>query len=146
MLARPAILELFGINYWSYPDEDRAVLLADEKIAKNRMDHPWILEKLHLPQYADIISEVDPKAGSEFFYVYYQGLSRAQQVTLIQEYNMEGDPAKKPVSDANDDFMDNEMGNGKSAEEKAMQDNEKKLANGVAKVDSSFKDLMITYL
>ncbi len=47
-------MELFGINYWSYPDEERAVKLADEKIRKNRADFPWINDKIKQPELADI--------------------------------------------------------------------------------------------
>jgi hypothetical protein len=108
LILRPAILELFGINYWSYPDEARAVALADEKIEKNRQDYPWILEKNQKPEFADVISKADPLAGSEFFFVHYGGTSKTQQVDMEQTYSMEGDVSKKPVGDVIDSFLEDE--------------------------------------
>ena len=144
--SRPAILELFGINYWSYPDEDRAVRLADEKIAKNRKDYPWLVEKVKKPEFADIISEADPNAGSEFYYVHYSGLTKAQQSEMSCEYGMEGDATKKPVTDAIDNFLELEMQDAQTSEDKEANAEKKKLLVGINKVDTAFKDLVQTYL
>ncbi len=144
--SRPAILELFGINYWSYPDEDRAVRLADEKIAKNRKDYPWLVEKIKKPEFADIISEADPTSGTEFYYVHYAGLTKASQSEMSAEYGMEGDAAKKPVTDAIDNFLELEMKDAETPEDKEANAEKKKLIIGINKVDTAFKDLVQTYL
>ena len=144
--SRPAILELFGINYWSYPDEDRAVRLADEKIAKNRKDYPWLVEKIKKPEFADIISEADPTSGSEFYYVHYAGLTKAAQSEMSCEYGMEGDATKKPVTDAIDNFLEGEMEDAQTSEDKEADAEKKKLLVGINKVDTAFKDLVQTYL
>ena len=144
MHERPAILELFGINYWSYPDEKRAVALADEKIKRNRSDFPWINEKIKAPEFADIVSEVDPGAGSEFWYVHFQGLSKAQQVSMSAAYGMEGDPSKKPVGDALEAMLEDGLGENKGGEESEEVKANKKLIMGVAKVEAAFKELMPT--
>jgi len=144
--SRPAILELFGINYWSYPDEDRAVRLADEKIAKNRKDYPWLVEKIKKPEFADIISEADPNSGTEFYYVHYAGLTKAAQSEMFCEYGMEGDGTKKPVTDAIDNFLELEMKDAETPEDKEANAEKKKLIIGINKVDTAFKDLVQTYL
>ncbi len=144
--SRPAILELFGINYWSYPDEDRAVRLADEKIAKNRKDYPWLVEKIKKPEFADIISEADPTSGTEFYYVHYAGLTKAAQSEMSCEYGMEGDATKKPVTDAIDNFLELEMKDAETPEDKEANAEKKLLIIGVNKVDTAFKDLVQTYL
>ena len=144
--SRPAILELFGVNYWSYPDEDRAVRLADEKIAKNRKDYPWLVEKVKKPEFADIISEADPTSGTEFYYVHYAGLTKAAQSEMSCEYGMEGDGTKKPVTDAIDNFLELEMKDAETPEDKEANAEKKKLIIGINKVDTAFKDLVQTYL
>ena len=144
-IIRPAILELFGINYWAYPDEQRAVKLADEKIRKNREAYPAILKKIERPEFQDIMSEVDPDAGSEFYFVHYMGLNKSQAVTIDQEYSMEGDLNKKPIGDAVDEWMSDALAIPATAEEKQAADEKKLIEAGIAKVDGAFKELSKTY-
>ncbi len=145
--SRPAILELFGINFWSYPDEERAVRLTDEKIAKNKVEYPWLVEKVKKPEFADIISEADPNAGSEFYYVHYAGLTKAAQSDMSAEYGMEGDATKKPVTDAIDNFLELEMQDAQTSEDKEVNaEKKKKLLLGINEVDTAFKDLVQTCL
>ena len=120
--------------------------LADEKIAKNRTEYPWLAEKVKQPAFADIISEADPAAGSEFYYIHYSGLSKAQQSEMSVEYGMEGDASKKPVTDAIDSFLELEMKDAETPEDKEANAEKKKLIIGINKVDTAFKDLVQTYL
>ncbi len=113
--------------------------LADEKIAKNRKEYPWLVEKVNKPEFADIISEADPNAGSEFYYVHYSGLTKAQQSEMSVELEMEGDATKKPVTDAIDNFLELEMQDAQTSEDKEANAEKKKLLVGINKVDTAFK-------
>lgn len=59
---------------------------------------------------------------------------------------MEGDGTKKPVTDAIDNFLELEMKDAETPEDKEANAEKKKLIIGINKVDTAFKDLVQTYL
>ena len=119
--------------------------MADEKIAKNRKDFPWLLEKIKQPDYADILSQADPNAGSEFYYCHYAGLSKSQRVDVAPNCSMEGDLSKKPVGDHVDAFLEDEAAEQLTEEDKTKEREQKKLNAGVNKIETAFKELGQAY-
>jgi hypothetical protein len=65
---------------------------------------------------------------------------------MSAEYGMEGDTTKKPVTDAIDNFLELEMKDAETPEDKEANAEKKKLIIGINKVDTAFKDLVQTYL
>ena len=49
--------------------------VADEMIAKNRARHPFILENIENPKYADQPSTIDPAFASKYYYIHDQGIA-----------------------------------------------------------------------
>ena len=79
-----------------WANEDDACKVADELIAKDRMEYPWITEKKD-EGYGDMLSKASPKKASKFYYVHYAGMTQSNKLSLNCELSMEGDANKAPL-------------------------------------------------
>ena len=91
---RPEIIKLVGLDWSMFEDESKAVGVADEFMAKNRVEYDWIGES---PGTKDIPSKADPAKASQFFYVHFEGIRQSHSVSMETQLSMEGDANKGPL-------------------------------------------------
>ena len=77
-MTRPEILVCHGLDWKLYDNDQLASDVADEFIARNRQEFPWIKEK-----YADIPSKADPLKASLFYYVFYKGMEQSMEFPSV---------------------------------------------------------------